>query len=116
MIDIKDLIENPDQYKASQRARGASEAVVDQLIAAHETRSAAITRFESLRAEQKANGKKVAQAQGEEKQQLLQAVKQLSQDVKAAEAESAHAQDELRSLQASFPNLIHEGVPMRRRG
>ncbi|WP_146340401.1 serine--tRNA ligase [Nesterenkonia sp. NBAIMH1] len=111
MIDIKDLIENPEHYKASQRARGASEAAVDQLIAAHETRSAAITRFESLRAEQKANGKKVAQAQGEEKQQLLQAVKQLSQDVKTAEAESAHAQDELRSLQASFPNLIHEGVP-----
>ncbi|WP_147104141.1 serine--tRNA ligase [Nesterenkonia populi] len=111
MIDIKDLIENPEQYKASQRARGASESAVDELMAAHEVRSAAITRFESLRAEQKVHGKKVAKAQGDEKQQLLEEVKQLSQDVKAAEAASGEAQAELRRLQAGFPNLIHDGVP-----
>ncbi|GAA1821193.1 serine--tRNA ligase [Nesterenkonia flava] len=111
MIDIKDLIENPEKYKASQRARQADESAVDQLIAASEARSAAITRFETLRAEQKSFGKKVAQAQGDQKQQLLAEVKQLAENVKAAEAESNQAQDELRRLQGAFPNLIHEGVP-----
>ena len=34
MIDIKDLIENPEKYRASQRARQAQESAVDELIAA----------------------------------------------------------------------------------
>ncbi|WP_044495277.1 serine--tRNA ligase [Nesterenkonia massiliensis] len=111
MIDIKDLIENPEKYKASQRARQADESAVDALIAASEARSAAITRFETLRAQQKAFGKTVAKAQGEEKQRLLAEVKQLAEDVKAAESESNDAQAALLKLQRSFPNLIHDGVP-----
>ena len=31
MIDVKDLSENPDKFRASQRARGADESVVDAL-------------------------------------------------------------------------------------
>ncbi|NLS09726.1 serine--tRNA ligase [Nesterenkonia sp. MY13] len=111
MIDIKDLIADPEKYRASQRARGAAESDVDALIEASEARSAAITRFETLRAEQKSFGKKVAKAQGEEKQQLLAEVKQLAEDVKAADAAADEAQEKLTSLQRSFPNLIHEGVP-----
>ncbi|WP_022873049.1 serine--tRNA ligase [Nesterenkonia alba] len=111
MIDIKDLLERPDVYRASQRARGADESAVDELIAAAEARSAAITRFETLRAEQKAFGKQVATAQGEHKQRLLAEVKQLAADVKAAEADSAQAQQRLNQLLAAFPNLIHQGVP-----
>lgn len=111
MIDIKDLTEAPEKYKASQRAREADESVVDALIEASEARSAAITRFETLRADQKAFGKEVAKAQGEQKQQLLAQVKQLAEEVKSAEADSARAQEDLRQLQSSFPNLIHDGVP-----
>ncbi|GAA1141719.1 serine--tRNA ligase [Nesterenkonia lutea] len=111
MIDIKDLIENPETYRASQRARQADEAAVDALIAAQESRTSAIARFETLRAEQKAFGKKVAQASGEQKQQLLAEVKDLSQQVKTAEAESGEAEDQLRRLQGAFPNLVRAGVP-----
>lgn len=111
MIDIKDLIAQPEKYRASQRARQADESVVDALIEASEARTAAITRFESLRAEQKAQGKKVAKAQGEQKQALLAEVKQLAADVKTAEAASDAAAERLRTVQSSFPNLIHDGVP-----
>lgn len=111
MIDIKHLIENPEKYRASQRARGADESAVDALIAASAARAEAITRFESLRAEQKAFGKKVATAQGEEKQQLLAEVKDLAAAVKEADAASVQAQNAQLELQRAFPNLIHEGVP-----
>ena len=66
MIDVKDLSENPDKFRASQRARGADESVVDAIIAADSARRAALIRFENLRAEQNAFGKKVAQAKGAE--------------------------------------------------
>ncbi|HIX00814.1 MAG TPA: serine--tRNA ligase [Candidatus Nesterenkonia stercoripullorum] len=111
MIDIKDLIENPQKYVESQRARQADESAVDALIAAQKTRAAAISRFESLRAQQKSFGKSVAQAEGEEKQRLLGEVKELSAAVKAADVQSDEAEAALQKLQSAFPNLIHDGVP-----
>ena len=92
MIDVKHLIENPDQYRASQTARGADVAAVDRMIEADTSRRASIASFEELRAEQKAFGKRVAQAQGEEKQALLAEVKELAAQVKAAEAAAGEAE------------------------
>ncbi|RZU63232.1 serine--tRNA ligase [Zhihengliuella halotolerans] len=111
MIDVKELVENPDVFRASQRDRGADESLVDQIIAADVSRRESIASFESLRAEQKAFGKKVAQAKGEEKQALLAEVKELAAQVKAAEAAADAAQTELSSLQRAFPNLVSAGVP-----
>ena len=111
MIDVKDLSENPDKFRASQRARGADESAVDAIIAADSARRAALIRFENLRAEQNLFGKKVAQAKGEEKQALLADVKVLAASVKAASAEADLAQSAQEELLRSIPNLIEEGVP-----
>ncbi|MFC7401503.1 serine--tRNA ligase [Citricoccus sp. GCM10030269] len=111
MIDVKHLTENPELYKASQRARGADESLVDHVVSADAERRSSIAAFESLRAEQKAFGKKVAAAQGEEKQRLLAEVKELAANVKTAEATADEAQSRLDGLQRAFPNLIEDGVP-----
>ncbi|QCB95889.1 serine--tRNA ligase [Arthrobacter sp. PAMC25564] len=111
MIDVKDLSENPDKFRASQRARGADESVVDAIIAADSARRAALIRFENLRAEQNAFGKKVAKAKGEEKQALLADVKVLAASVKAASAEADVAQATHEELLRVVPNLIEDGVP-----
>lgn len=111
MIDVKDLIEKPEQYRASQTARGADVSAVDRIIEADRSRRESIARFEQLRAEQKAFGKKVAQAQGEDKQALLAEVKELAAQVKAAEAASNEAAEALAAEQRAFPNLIVEGIP-----
>ncbi|MCB5273036.1 Serine--tRNA ligase [Arthrobacter sp. SO5] len=111
MIDVKDLSENPDKFRASQRARGADESVVDAIIAADAARRAALIRFENLRAEQNAFGKKVAQAKGEEKQALLAEVKALAAEVKAASAEADVVQAAHEELLRGIPNLIGDGVP-----
>ena len=111
MIDVKDLIDQPEKYRASQEARGADASLVDRIVEADASRRASISRFEELRAEQKAFGKKVAQAQGEEKQALLAEVKDLVAQVKEAEAAANAAAAELLAHQRAFPNLIVEGVP-----
>ncbi|OFR88024.1 serine--tRNA ligase [Micrococcus sp. HMSC067E09] len=111
MIDVKHLIENPDQYRSSQEARGADAAAVDRMIEADSSRRASIARYEELRAEQKSFGKKVAQAQGDQKQALLAEVKELAAQVKAAEAAAGEAEAALAEEQRSFPNLIVEGIP-----
>ena len=85
--------------------------MVDRIIAADSSRRDAITSFENLRAEQKAFGKKVAAAQGEEKAALLAEVKELAARVKAEQATADAAAQELVSLQRSVPNLIQDGAP-----
>ena len=53
MIDLKTLREDPEAVRASQRARGEDAALVDELLAADESRRSAVARADSLRAEQK---------------------------------------------------------------
>jgi seryl-tRNA synthetase len=111
VIDVKDLTENPDKYRASQRARGADEALVDSIIAADVRRRASLTEYETLRAQQNVFGKKVAAAKGEEKQAILAEVRDLAQKVKAAQASAEEAQGEMDQLMRVVPNLIVEGIP-----
>ncbi|MDN6412171.1 MAG: serine--tRNA ligase, partial [Yaniella sp.] len=111
MIDVKHLAENPDLYRASQRAREDDESLVDQIITADADRRAALQAFERLRAEQNVVSKKIGQASGDEKQALLGSVKELSANVKTAEAQADAATRELEALNNRFPNLIVEGIP-----
>jgi len=111
VIDVKDLSENPDKFRASQRARGADETLVDAIIDADAARRTALIGFENLRAEQNVFGKKVAQAKGEEKQALLAEVRELAGAVKAASAEADAAQAKQEELLRTIPNLIEDGVP-----
>ncbi|WP_432499234.1 serine--tRNA ligase [Kineococcus gypseus] len=111
MIDLRLLREDPDAVRASQRARGEDEAAVDRAIAADVRRRGSTAEFERLRAEQKARGKDVAKAQGEDKRALLAGVKQLAEQVKAAQAEADAAAAELDEALRSIPNVVADGVP-----
>ncbi|MCQ2000241.1 serine--tRNA ligase [Arthrobacter zhaoxinii] len=111
MIDVNELRENPEKFRASQRARLADESIVDAIISADAARRDARTRYETLRAEQNAFGKRVAAAKGEEKQALLAEVKELAASVKAAGAEADAIQAESDALLRRIPNLISDGVP-----
>jgi seryl-tRNA synthetase len=111
VIDLRLVRENPDLVRASQRARGESEDAVATLLHADEARRAAVARYDTVRAEQKSLGKLVAKATGEEKAALLHKTKQLSQEVKAAEAAQGTADEALRLAHQSIGNVIIDGVP-----
>ena len=111
MIDLRLLRDDPDAVRASQRTRGESESVVDDLLRADEHRRAAMQAFESLRAEQKALGKQVSQAKGEEKAALLARTKDLSAEVKATETAANQAEQALRQAHLAVPNVVEVGAP-----
>ena len=111
MIDPKVLRDDPDRVKAAMAKRGISAEVVDRALAADRARRDAIGDFESKRAEQKAMGKQVAQAQGEEKQALLDRVKQLAADVKTAEAAQGEAEAAWVEAHKAIPNLADDAAP-----
>ncbi len=111
MIDLRQLREDPDVVRASQRARGEDEHLVDEVLAADARRRSALADFERLRAEQKAHGRLVAQAKGEEKQILVAAGKQLAEQVKARQAEADSADRELAELVRRIGNVIEADTP-----
>jgi seryl-tRNA synthetase len=111
LIDLRLLREDPEQFRASQRARGESESVVDALLRADEARRAAVAGFEALRAEQKQLGKQMPKASGTERETLLARTKELSQQVKDAEVAVSAAESALRDAQLAVPNLVEEGAP-----
>ena len=111
VIDLRLLRENPDLVRASQRARGESEAIVDALSRADESRRAAVRRFESLRAEQKTLSSRIPRAAGDEKAELLVRTKELAPQVREAEAAVTAAEEALRAAQLAVPNIVEDGVP-----
>lgn len=98
--------------RASQRARGESEAVVDELLALDAKRRSAIASFESLRAEQKELGKLVGKAKGDKKQQLLERTKTLAAQVKQHEAESKEADAAFTDKLRTVGNIVSDQVPV----
>ncbi len=112
MIDPKLLRTEPDVVRNSLRMRGEDEGVVDDLLAADEARRSAIGTYESLRAEQKAMGKQVSRAQGEEKAALLERTKALAAEVKQADAEASAQGQRFDELMRSLPNLVLPQVPL----
>ncbi|HQK32520.1 MAG TPA: serine--tRNA ligase, partial [Phycicoccus sp.] len=112
MIDIRLIRDNPDLVKASQRARGEDESVIDAILEADTARRAGLTAYENARAEQKTIGKDVARAQGEEKQALLAQVKDLATRVKELDTQANAAQADLDTLMTRIGNVVEDGVPV----
>jgi seryl-tRNA synthetase len=111
VIDARLLRDDPEAIREAQRRRGEDPSIVDALVEADERRRSTIAAFEALRSEQKSMGKQVAQAQGDEKQQLLTRTKELSAQVKAADAEQTAAGEAFTALLKALPNPAPDAPP-----
>ena len=129
MIDIRLLRDNPDAVRASQRARGADEGVVDRILELDATRRSSLGEFERVRAEQKHVSKSVGAAMGalnkakksgdDAEVARLQAeadaarenAATLSARVKELEATADEAGKEFDALLRTVPNVVLDGVP-----
>jgi seryl-tRNA synthetase len=111
VIDPQLLRDDPDSIRRSQEARGSSVALVDEAIEADARRRSSIGEFESLRAEQNAFGKLVAQAPKDEKKALVAQAQELAARVKAAQAASSDAEAEFTRIVGAIQNPVIDGVP-----
>jgi len=112
VIDLKVIRENPDAARTSQKVRGEDPALIDQLIAADDARRAALSAFETLRAEQNTLSKSVGAAKGDEKTALLEKAKGLSAQVKAAEATASELAEKSQAILLQIHNLIDPEAPV----
>lgn len=111
MIDIRDLRDDPETVRASQRARGEDDSLVDLVLEADASHRKQLGEFESLRGQQKAFGKQVAAAQGAQKQALLVQTKELAANVKELERSAWAAATDRDIALRKIGNVIMDGVP-----
>ncbi|HET6753084.1 MAG TPA: serine--tRNA ligase [Jiangellaceae bacterium] len=111
MLDLRVIRDDPDRVRASQRARGEPPEFVDQLLSADRGRRESLAEFERLRAEQKALGRQIPSAQGDEKRALLDKARHLGTAVKAAEAAADGAQQIFDHAALQLANVVEDGVP-----
>jgi seryl-tRNA synthetase len=111
VIDSNLLRENPDAIKASQRARGNDESIVDDAVQADSNWRKCLQAYETLRAEQNAAAKLVGSASKEERPALIQAGQVLAEKVKAALEIANAAEVHLNELIWKIENVVIEGIP-----
>ena len=112
MIDIKFLRENPDAVRVSQKGRGEDVTLVDRVLAIDEIRRAALSEFETLRAEQNALSKSVGAAKGGEKAALLENAKSLADKVKVADSKRTAVEAEASALVMQLSNILDPQAPI----
>ena len=111
MIDLRLLRDDPDRARASQQARGDDPSLVDALLAAAESRRAAVSRADDLRGEQKAASASVRSASAQERPAVLERAKALAGEVKEAEAAQTEAEATLRVAHLAVPNVVAGAPP-----
>jgi seryl-tRNA synthetase len=110
MLDIRQIREDPELFRAALGRRNLAHAV-DELLAADERRRELTRRVEELRAEQNKASKAIGSASGDEKQALIASVGTVSAELKQLEPQLAEAEDALTELLAKTPNVPHESSP-----
>jgi seryl-tRNA synthetase len=110
VLDIRAIREDPERFRAGLGRRNMADAV-DELLAADERRRSLTVRVEELRAEQNRASKQIGKAQGDEKQNLIAAVAEVSKEIQKLEPQLADAESELNTLLARVPNVPHESAP-----
>ncbi|MDD2858702.1 MAG: serine--tRNA ligase [Candidatus Nanopelagicales bacterium] len=127
MIDPAILRTDPDRIRESQRRRGESVEVVDELIAADAAKRAAQQHFDELRNQQKVLGRQIGPLQGAlkkaaddtsraraqaEVEALMAQASTLADDVKAADAAAIEAAALADGLWLRISNLVNLDSPV----
>ncbi|MCI2174877.1 MAG: serine--tRNA ligase [Bifidobacterium thermacidophilum] len=111
MLDIQFIREHPDIAKESQRKRGESVELVDEVLRSDETRRESLKAFEAARAEQKDMGKKIATAAPEEKAKIIAQTKELSNKVSEYKDTADQAAAEYTTAMWKLSNIVEPEAP-----
>ncbi|AKV55593.1 Seryl-tRNA synthetase [Bifidobacterium actinocoloniiforme DSM 22766] len=111
MLDIQFIRDHADIVKDSQRKRGESVELVDEVLRADSERREALQAYESSRAEQKELGKQVASASADEKSSLLERTKKLSDQVSEYKSKADAADEAYTTAMWKFSNIVEPEAP-----
>ena len=111
MLDIQFIREHSDIVTESQRKRGESVELVDEVLRSDETRRESLKAFEAARAEQKDMGKKIATAAPEDKAKIIAQTKELSNKVAEYKDTADKAAADYTTAMWKLSNIVEPEAP-----
>lgn len=113
MLAREYLRENTDHYRQALKNRGAS-VDLERFLELDAERRRAIAEVESLKAQRNTASQEIAVLKKNKQDATAQidATKRLGDEIKGLDERLAQIEDELRSVEAYFPNVPHDSVPV----
>ncbi len=113
MIDVKRLIENPDEYRKVLKMRGQNFDVVDKIIKLDSQRRELIAKVENLRSQKNTKSKEFGQLkkEGKDTASLDKTIKDINEELSSSDEKLKVYQEELDKIVLSIPNYLSPDVP-----
>lgn len=111
MLDLKQIREDPDRFKAGLRKRGRDPGLIEAVIEADRRRRALLAEIEMLRAGQNRASAEIPGLKGKAREARIAEMKTLSARIKDLEPRLATVESDLDGLIRSLPNQPDETVP-----
>ncbi|MGA2130022.1 MAG: serine--tRNA ligase [Candidatus Pacearchaeota archaeon] len=114
MIDLKDLRERPEIYRANMKKKGKDEKKVAHVISIDEKWRSVKPRADSLRSERNKISEQINQAkkQGKDAKELIKRAREIPEKLKQLEEEEKETYEQLKKALYEIPNLMHKDVPV----
>ncbi len=110
MIDVRRLRSERD-YRAGIERKRVAPGLIDEVLAADETRRGLVGRVDELRARQNAASKEIGRAVPDERPARIAAAAALKDELAALEPQLAEAEARFNELVIRVPNPAHPSVP-----
>jgi seryl-tRNA synthetase len=113
MLDLRLIREQPDAVQRGLVTRGGAE-LVPVILAADADRRRLVTEVETLKAERNRTSEAVGQAKrrGENPEAVMARMREVSDRIKALDAEVKQGDERMEQLLVQLPNLPHPSVPV----
>jgi len=113
MLDLRLIREQPDVVQRGLATRGGAD-LVPEILAADATRRRLVTEAETLKAERNRTSEAIGQAKrrGENPEPAMARMREVSDRVKALDAEVKQVDERMEQLLVELPNLPHPSVPI----
>ncbi|WP_367870808.1 hypothetical protein [Luteolibacter sp. Populi] len=114
MLDIREIRDNPADFRARLKARGGAHwNLIDDVLACDESRRRAETGKQTLQSERKQTSKQIGllKSKGEDTSAIEAEVRGINDKIAALDAEADAATQRQHELLMSIPNLPHPDCP-----
>ncbi|MBA3531047.1 MAG: serine--tRNA ligase [Ardenticatenales bacterium] len=113
MLDLKQIRENPDQFREGLRRLYEPTEIIDELLTLDERRRALLTDVEALRNERNVGSKEIGRIkEAEERERRITAMKVVNERIDALDVELREVEGKLDYILLTLPNMPHESVPV----
>jgi seryl-tRNA synthetase len=111
MLDIKLIRQDPDRVKQELKNRNIN-VDIDELLNLDIRRRELLVEVEELRAEKNKASKLIPALKGDEREELIKEMREVSKTLNNLEPQLKDVEEEFNNLMIKLPNLSHESVPI----